>query len=138
MDTPSRDEDELNTLRRMLLMLLPGFALADTVSAQDATRMQPQSFRVAFENDKLRALEYRGHPGMGVCGQGLHSHPAHLTVVLFNGKVREKTADGKVHVADGKIGDVFWSEAVTHEVENLSGRDSHALMVELKPGAGKA
>jgi hypothetical protein len=126
------DDDELNALRRTLLALLPGFALADKASAQDATRIQPQSFRVAFENDKLRALEYRGRPGMGVCGEGMHSHPAHLTVVLFDGKVRGKTIDGKVTVGVGKVGDVFWSEAETHEVENLSGRESRALLIELK------
>ena len=138
MNATTRDDDERNAMRRTLLALLPGLVLADGAAAQDATRIQPQSFRVAFENDKLRALEYRGRPGMGVCGEGMHSHPAHLTVVLFNGKVRGKTPDGKVHVADGKIGDVFWSEAETHEVENISGRDSHALLIELKPGVGKA
>jgi beta-alanine degradation protein BauB len=136
--TPDRDDDELNTLRRTLLALLPGLALADTATAQDAARAQPQSYRIAFENDKLRALEYRSRPGMGVCGEGMHSHPAHLTVVLSTGKVRVKTPDGKVVVADGKLGDVFWSEAETHEVENLSGRDSRALLIELKPAAGKA
>jgi len=138
MDTPSRDDNELNALRRTLLALLPGFALADTASAQDATRMQPQSFRVAFENDKLRALEFRSRPGMGVCGEGMHSHPAHLTVVLSTGKVRVTTPDGKVQVIDGQLGDVFWSEAETHEVENISGRDSRGLLIELKPAAGKA
>jgi hypothetical protein len=137
MDTNSRD-DELNALRRTLLALLPGLALADTASAQDAARMQPQSYRVAFENDKLRALEYRGRPGFGVCGDGVHSHPAHLTVVLFNGKVRGRAPNGKWQVVEGKLGDVFWSEAETHEVENISGRNSHALLIELKPGAGKA
>jgi hypothetical protein len=137
MDEP-RPDDDLNELRRALLALLPGLALADAASAQDATRSQPSSYRVAFENDKLRALEYRSRPGMGVCGQGVHSHPAHLTVVLVSGKVRAKTPDGKWVVADGKAGDVFWSEAETHEVENISGRDLHALLVELKPQAGKS
>jgi hypothetical protein len=133
MDANARhDDDELNTLRRTLLALLPGLTLADTATAQDAARIQPQSYRVAFENDKLRALEYRGRPGMGVCGSGMHSHPAHLTVVMFDGKVRVKTPDGKVVVADGKAGDVFWSEAETHEVENISGRNSHAVLIELK------
>ncbi len=105
--TPDRDDDELNTLRRTLLALLPGLALADTAMAQDAARTQPQSYRVAFENDKLRALEFRSRPGMGVCGEGMHSHPAHLTVVLSSGKARVKTPDGKVQVVEGKIGDVY-------------------------------
>jgi hypothetical protein len=134
----SRTDDDLNPLRRSLLALLPGFALADTANAQDAIKMQPQAYRVALDNDKLRALEYRSKPGMGVCGEGMHSHPAHLTVVMTAGKVRVKTPDGKVIVAESKVGDVFWSEAETHEVENISGRNFHALLIELKPGAGKS
>jgi ATP-dependent phosphoenolpyruvate carboxykinase len=134
----SRTDDDLNALRRSLLALLPGLALADTANAQDAAKMQPQAYRVALDNDKLRVLEYRSKPGMGVCGEGMHSHPAHLTVVMTAGKVRGKTPDGKVIVAESKVGDVFWSEAETHEVENISGRNFHALLIELKPGAGKS
>lgn len=127
-----RDHDELNPLRRTVLALLPGLALTDAAQAQDATKMQPDSYRVAFENDKLRVLEYQGRPGMGVCGEGLHSHPAHLTVVLFAGRVRVRGPGEKWHVVDGKVGDVFWSEAETHEVENISGRNSRGLLIELK------
>ena len=130
--------DELNDLRRTLLALLPGLALSDMAMGQDAAKMQPSSYRVAFENDRLRALEYRSRPGMGVCGAGMHSHPAHLTVVLVSGRVRGKTPDGKVAFADGKAGDVFWSEAGTHEVENVSDRDLHAVLIELKSPAGKS
>lgn len=129
MDDP---RDDVNDLRRMLIALLPGLALAESAQAQDAAMAQPSSYKVVFENDKLRALEYRARPGMGVCGQGMHSHPAHLTVVLYDGKARLKTPDGKVTEGSSKIGDVFWSEAETHEVENISGRNSRALLIELK------
>ena len=93
----SRNNDDVSELRRMLLALLPALALADTALAQDAAKMQPGSYRVVFENDRLRALEYRGRPGMGVCGHGMHSHPAHLTVVLFDGKVRGEDARRQGH-----------------------------------------
>ena len=129
MDDP---RDDVNDLRRMLIAILPGLALAESAQAQDAAMAQPSSYKVVFENDKLRALEYRARPGMGVCGQGMHSHPAHLTVVLYDGKARLKTPDGKVTEGSSKIGDVFWSEAETHEVENISGRNSRALLIELK------
>ncbi len=127
-----RDPEKLNDQRRTLLALLPGLALADAAQAQDAITKQPSSYRVAFENHKLRVLEFRSRPGMGVCGDGMHSHPAHLTVVLSPGKVRVKLPNGKTMVEEGKLGDVFWSEAETHEVENISGRDMRALLIELK------
>lgn len=121
-----------NALRRALVALLPTLILADRAEAQDATRMQPRAYRVVFENEKLRVLEYNSRPGMGVCGTGMHSHPAHLTVVLSDTKGRVTSPDGTVRIGEKKLGDVFWSEAETHAVENIGGRDSRALLIEFK------
>jgi beta-alanine degradation protein BauB len=123
-------------LRRALLALLPMLVITEDSGAQDAVQSQPQNYRVAFENDKLRVLEYNGRPGMGVCGDGMHSHPAHLTVLLSSGKVRIKTPDGKVEVHNDPVGAVFWSDAVTHEVENISGSNIRSLLIELKSARG--
>ena len=124
-------------IRRALLALLPALALPEISSAQDAAKTQPQSYRVAFENDRVRVLDYNGRPGMGVCGDGMHSHPAHLAVLLSNGKVRIRTPDGKVEVhTDTPIGSVFWSNAETHEVENIGGTDVRILIIEIKPAHG--
>jgi len=131
------NDDEVNELRRALAVLVPALTLAAGTKAQDAATVQPRSYRVALENDKLRVLEFNSRPGMGICGNGMHSHPAHLTIALSAAKARVTLPDGKVIVAENKIGDVFWSEAETHEVENISGRDVRALIVELK-SAGKA
>jgi len=119
--------------RRLALMaVLATLGAADTVRAQDAALVQPRAYRVVFENDKLRVLEFYSRPGMGVCGSGVHSHPAHLTIALSEAKVRVKLTDGKTLVGENKVGDVFWSEAETHETENISGKDIRALIVELK------
>lgn len=123
--------------RRALLAILATLGLTENVLAQDATAMQPRAYRVALENDALRVLEFNSRPGMGVCGNGMHSHPAHLTVLLSRAKVRVKLPDGKVILGENKLGDVFWSEAETHEVENITGKDTRALLVELKPAAGR-
>lgn len=124
--------DDVSALRRALLALLPGLGLADAADAQDAAIAQPHAYRVAFENDRLRALEYRNRPGMGVCGVGMHSHPAHLTIGLFDGPGRVRMQGGEWKDFTAKRGNVFWSEAETHEVENLSGREAHAILIELK------
>jgi beta-alanine degradation protein BauB len=127
---------ELNEERRRLLALLSALGLTDAAVAQDAAVMQPASFRVALDNEHLRVLQYRSRPGMGVCGQGVHSHPAHLTVVLHDGKVRVRNADGVTRVVQGRAGEVIWSEAETHEVENVSSATLNTLIVELKPRRG--
>ncbi len=125
--------------RLALLALLSTLVATDAVQAQDAAAVQPRAYKVTFENDKVRVLEFNSRPGMGVCGSGMHSHPAHLTVLLTPGKARVTNSDGKTFVGENQIGDVFWSEAETHEVENISGKDMRALLIELKPAnAGKA
>lgn len=127
--------DETDELRRSLALVLPALVLAPVAAAQDASKVQSRAYRVAFENDRVRVLEFNSRPGMGVCGNGTHSHPAHLTVALTAAKVRVKLPDGRSIVAENKPGDVFWSEAETHETENIGGQDARALIIELKGGA---
>jgi hypothetical protein len=130
MHEPSPDE-----LRRHLLRLLPALALIDCAQAQDAAKVQPQSYRVALDNEHLRVLDYNSRPGMGVCGNGMHSHPAHLTVVMTGVSVRIRTPDGKtVEQRDIPEGTVFWSEAETHSVENITGNNLRSLIIEIKNG----
>ncbi|MEO8812219.1 MAG: hypothetical protein ABI376_04820 [Caulobacteraceae bacterium] len=105
--------------------------LADFAKAQDAAKVQPSSYRVVLDNARVRVLDYNGRPGMGVCGTGIHSHPAHLTVRLTPAKVRI-VQNGRTFVVENKLGDVFWSEAVTHETENVGGANVRSLIIELK------
>jgi beta-alanine degradation protein BauB len=125
---------DLNELRRALLTALPLIALTERSEAQDAAKMQPQSYRVAMENDHVRVLDFNSRPGMGVCGMGMHSHPGHVTVLLSTGNVRVRTPDGKVQeMHDLPMGAVFWEDPVTHTVENISGSAMRALIIEVKP-----
>jgi len=129
---PTLEPAAPDELRRTLLALLPALALGDHACAQDAAKMQPRAYRVALDNQHLRVLEFVSRPGMGICGTGMHSHPAHLTVVMNDQKAKLTRQDGTVEVKEVKQGTVFWSEAETHMVENISGTDSRALIVELK------
>ncbi len=55
-------------------------------------------------------------------------------VVVSGGSVRVRTPDGKtVEQNDIPVGMVFWSEAETHAVENISGSNMRSLIIELKP-----
>jgi beta-alanine degradation protein BauB len=129
-----KDPRELDRRR----LLLAGSAaiiskiVASAAQAQDAVATQPGAFRVVFENDQTRVLEFVSRPRTAVCGVGKHSHPAHLTIALSDAKVRVTLPDGKTVVATNKLGDVFWSEAETHAVENIGGANMRALIVEFK------
>ena len=128
------NENGASMSRRDLLALLGIMGLAGTtnLAAQDASKVNPRSYKVVLENDKVRVLEYTSRPGFGICGQGKHSHPAHLTIAMSDGKVKVTTEDGKMIAAESKAGKIFWASAETHSVENISGRPMRAYMVEIK------
>lgn len=120
--------------RRDALKLLAvlGIGSSSAALAQDATKMEPRSYKLLFENDKVRVLEYESRPGIGVCGKGRHSHPDHVTVTLTPAKVKLTTADGKVQVNSIPAGSAFWEPASTHSAENIGGSASRMVLVEIK------
>src|SRR5687768_13478647 len=97
--------------RRQAVALLAAFGVTPDVSAQDAAASDPRSYRVVLDNERVRVLEYKSRPGHGVCGQGMHYHPAHVTVSLTGGKIRRTLPDGKAAVVDVPPGHVFYAEA---------------------------
>jgi len=125
--------------RREILMMLAAVGVTGSrpAPAQDAAKMNPRSYKVLFENSRVRVLEYLGKPGLGVCGQGRHYHPEHLTIAASGGKMKIAGEDGKVHVRDVPPGSVFFAPAETHEIENLGGRNVHAYLIEFKDKAWK-
>ena len=121
--------------RQVLLAALGSLGAQLTLGdahAQDPTKVMPRAFRVAFENDQVRVLDFSGRPGMGICGEGMHSHPAHLTVVLGDWAGKATVPGGEPRDRARKLGDVFWSEAETHKVENTGKTTSRVLIIELK------
>lgn len=118
---------------RSLRWFLVGTAwLLPFAAAADAPKDGLTAYRVKFENDKVRVLEYSSKSGGGVCGHGVHSHPAHLTMLLTDAKVKIITPDGKTMVVEGKAGDTFWSPSETHAVENVSGQEARCDIIEIK------
>ncbi|HVU16489.1 MAG TPA: hypothetical protein VHD32_06170 [Candidatus Didemnitutus sp.] len=108
-----------------------GFLVARLMAA---TTFQPANAvnRVAFENDRVRVIDYQAGAGGPVCGFGKHSHPAHLAILLTDSKVRVTDAAGKTHIEDGKAGEMFWEPAATHEEDDISGQASRCYVIELK------
>jgi beta-alanine degradation protein BauB len=118
--------------RRQVLALLASFGVSREALAQDAATADPRSYRVVMENDRVRVIEYKSRPGLGVCGHGMHYHPAHVTVSLTGAKLKEKTADGKVSFPEIPPGHVFFAEAETHSAEIIGGSGTRSIIIELK------
>lgn len=109
--------------------------LASAVLAQDAAKVSPRTYKVVYEDDKVRVLEYVSRPGLGVCGQGRHYHPAHLTMQLTDVKVKEVQDDGSSKSAEAPAGLVFSSPAGWHTTENIGSTKARAYIVEYKDKA---
>ena len=117
--------------RRQAVALLSAFGVGADALAQDAVSAEPRSFRVVVDNPTVRVLEYKSRPGLGVCGQGLHYHPAHVTVSLTGAKLK-KTEHGKVSLVEIPPGHVFYAEAETHAAEVIGGSGTRTYIIELK------
>jgi hypothetical protein len=127
------DCSKANTLsRRQLLAMLAVFGVTPEALAQDAPTVAPRSYRVVLENDRVRVLEYKSRPGFGVCGQGMHFHPDHVTVSLTGAKLKETTSDGKAKFVDIQAGAVFFDPAQVHSAEVIGGLGTRSYIIELK------
>ena len=118
--------------RRQVLALLAAFGVTPEAWAQDAPTVDPRSYRVVLENDRVRVLEYKSRPGLGVCGEGMHYHPAHVTVSLTGAKLKVTTPDGNVSFPQVPPGAVFFFEAETHSAEIIGGAGTRSYIIELK------
>jgi hypothetical protein len=127
--------------RREVLAMLAALGVTRDVFAQDAVTSDPRSFRVVVENERVRVIEFRSGPGLGVCGQGMHYHPERVTVSLTGAKVKVTNAEGRSRVREVPPGHVSFEPAVTHATENIGGSGTRTYMIELKdqhwkPSAG--
>jgi len=103
-------------------------ALAVALYSQDRATVAP-GMKVLLENERVRVQYHDVAVGETV---PLHSHPPYVACVLKPYKARLRRSDGSETVVQRKTGDAFWSEAVTHSVENIGDNEIHNLIVEIK------
>ena len=119
-------------VRRVPLMfaLIAGLVLLPVVvEAQDPIEANPGKYRVLFENESVRLLEYRDQPGEQ---SQPHEHPDHLVYSLTDWQREFILEDGTVVPGQAKAGDVIWIEANRHSGRNSGQVPTHALIFEVK------
>lgn len=94
----------------------------------DPTLTDPDKYKVVFENDRVRVLEYRDEPGARTSP---HDHPDSVMYVLSSFE-RRLTVGGATRDVSLEPGDVRWLDAQTHVGENIGDTPTHVLFVELK------
>jgi hypothetical protein len=101
--------------------------------AQDQVVVDPQIAKVEFENEQIRVMRVRYAPRQ----KGhMHSHPARINVTITTNDVRAILPNGKSSNAKRKAHELFWSDAVTHQVENLADGPLENIEIELKTSKG--
>ena len=97
--------------------------------SMDPPTLYPDNYRVLFENDRVRVLDFRLAKG---AHEDTHRHPAHVAVFLGEFRIRFMLPDGTTAIRDAHFGDVAYSDGVVHASENIGDNDAHGLLIELK------
>ena len=107
--------------------------------ANDPIATDPDKYKLIFENDRVRVLEYRDRPGDRTSP---HRHPDSVMYTLSSFE-RRLIHDGQHRDVQMEAGRVNWLAAQEHSGENIGSTESHVLFVELKdspagPADGRA
>ena len=101
----------------------------------DPIATNPELYRLLFENDRVRVLEYRDQPGDATRP---HSHPDSVMITLSDFRRRLHSGDREVEVELSAF-QARWLDAQEHSGANIGDTPSHSIFVELKePGPSQA
>jgi quercetin dioxygenase-like cupin family protein len=94
----------------------------------DPTQTDPGKYKVVFENERVRVLEYRDEPGDRTSP---HRHPDSVMYTLsgFERRLVRGEQSRDVRMEPGRVN---WLAAQEHSGENIGSTATHALFVELK------
>lgn len=112
-------------------MFLPALLFCSMVMGQ-SNDSKESSEKVIVDNDKMKVVEFVSSPHGDVCGEGMHHHEPHLTVVLTDAKVQVTSEEGEAQDLEVKSGTSIWFESETHSVINIGDEPAKMLLVYLK------
>ena len=101
----------------------------------DPTVTNPDLYKVVFENDRVRVLEYTDSPGDRTTP---HSHPDSVMYTLSSFQRRLYAEDGQTRDVELTAGTTAWLPAQTHAGHNIGDSQTHVIFVELKDSASTA
>jgi hypothetical protein len=97
----------------------------------DPVETNPDLYRVVFENDRVRVLEYLDSPGDRTQP---HEHPDSVMVTLSSFSRRLWAGDREVEL-DLPAFEARWLDAQEHSGMNIGQTQTHSIFVELKEPA---
>ena len=97
----------------------------------DPVATNPNFYKVLFENDQVRVLEYTDQPGDRTTP---HEHPNSVMVTLSSFRRRLYAGDVERDV-DISAEKASWLPAQQHAGHNIGDTQTHVIFVELKDSA---
>jgi len=117
------------TTKILRIMLLAFIFLGGSSFAQDATVVDPDHYKVEFENDEVRVLRINYDPGEK---SAMHSHPEGMVIFLSDANGKFTFPDSKTENRDFKKGFFGWVPATTHQGENVGDKPFEVIQIEMK------
>jgi quercetin dioxygenase-like cupin family protein len=123
-------------MRNVLFLAVASVAFIASAAAQDAVTVDPEHYKVEFENDQVRVLRITYGPHEKSV---MHAHPPNVAVFLTDGQGRFTLPDGKSQDVPFKAGTTQWDGGGKHLPENTGDKPFELVVVELKgkPAAAK-
>jgi quercetin dioxygenase-like cupin family protein len=103
---------------------------AQAAQGSDAQQITPN--KIEFENNQIKVIRGFLAPHQKT---PLHSHPYRFGVTLTKNDLMI-TSGGKTAPSKKNAQEIFWSEPVTHEVENVSNERMENIEIEFKKDKG--
>lgn len=94
----------------------------------DPVESNPEHYRVLWENDFVRVLEYTDVPGSKTT---VHDHPNSVMVTL-SGFRRRLSVAGRTFETELEAGQAVWLPAQRHAGENIGETPTRTVFIELK------
>jgi hypothetical protein len=103
-------------VRKLISTIVFAVLALSLALAQDATKIEPRHYKLAFENDKVQVvyIQYGPHEK-----SRMHSHPQGVVVNISEAHLRFTDENGKTQDVYSKPGEARWFPPFRHTVENL-------------------
>jgi quercetin dioxygenase-like cupin family protein len=96
---------------------------------EDPVKVDPQHYKVEFENERVRVLRIKYGAGEKSV---MHSHPESIAVFLTDAHGKFTYLDGRTEDINANAGTVQHMDACTHLPESLGKAAFEVIAIELK------
>ena len=120
-------------IEKFAAFLLLSLSITAVASIAQQSALNPSVAKVEFENDQVRVLRasLSAHQKTP-----MHQHPSRIGVTITQNDLRVYLPDGTSTTSARGAHEIFWSEPVTHQIENLSDKAMQNIEIELKRANG--